>query len=104
MTYGAANSVQRHARPLRAELASGGVSPYRAIATRPRRCAVWASLVYWSKTDTDKIMIVVHDTVEAPLTTDERAFLKKLAGKAKVSARVVRVNSSTSVPIGGDDQ
>lgn len=72
--------------------------------SRDLKHLLWASLVYWSKTDTDKIMIVVHDTVEAPLTTDERDFLKKLAGKAKVSARVVRVNSSTSIPMGGDDQ
>lgn len=47
--------------------------------------------------------LVVHDTVEAPLTTDERDFLKKLAGKAKVSARVVRVNSSVSMPLRGND-
>lgn len=71
---------------------------------RDLRHLLWAAFVYWSKTDTDKLMIVVHDTVEAPLSAEDRAFLKRLAGRIGMCTRVVRVKSSASVAIGAEEQ
>lgn len=51
---------------------------------------LWASLVSWERTNDDAALIVVFDTVEAPLSDAKKKRLRRIASRANVSLAFIR--------------